>query len=308
MTRRGSKSMFSQFNHAINQNFVPGSSKYSDKHDINYVKQEKIYSYGDREQLRDTANSFSQFCKENGIKKIKDISKDDIKGFLATKTNTCTQRTIDQYASRINKLMTLSSNTYKFNVISINQKEIPTSTKGSIRTIAMSEDDYQKAFVGNRECHAQRGVELAHAFGLRSNEIVRLQVSDIQGDRIHVIHGAKGGRERIIIAETSEQRKVIAKLSNYATKHNLGSNDRIIPIAKSSLHKYEREHLHKNFDDKYKHTNNHAIRKNYAERTYQSYRNQGLDHKSAWGKTSLNLGHSYDRMQLFKVYCPSIKS
>lgn len=306
MTRRGTKSMFSQFNYAINQNFVPGTSKRDDKQDINYIKQNKIYSYGDREQLRDTANQFSKYCKNNNIKQIKDISQNDIKYFLEDRAKTCTQRTVDQYASRINKIMNLSANTYGFDKIRINQSDIPKSSKNAIRTHSMSESDYKKAFESNRECKAKIGVEIAHAFGLRSNEIVRLQVEDIKEDGLHVLHGAKGGRERYIKAETQEQRNLIVKLSNIAYKRDLGLNDRIINIDKSSLHKYEREHLKACFGDKYKHTNNHAIRKNYAERTYLRYKEQGLSHKEAWGRTSVNLGHSFDREQLFKIYCPNL--
>ena len=307
MTRRGSKTLFSQFNYAINQSFQPGTSKNNEKYGINYNKQEKIYSYADREQLRDTANAFSQYCKEKGIKLIKDIKESDIKGFLSIKAETCTQRTIDQYASRINKLMTLSGNNYHFNPIRISSNNVPKTQKGAIRTFAMSEYDYQKAFFSNRDSKAKMGVELAHEFGLRSNEIVCLQVGDIKGDRIHICHGSKGGRERTIIAETYQQKELIIKLSNYAKKKDLSDNDRIVNISKSSLHKYERIHLRENFGEKYKHSNNHAIRKNYAERTYLRYRSEGNSHKEAWGKTSLNLGHSFDRETLFKVYCPNLK-
>lgn len=306
MTRRGSKTLFSQFNYAINQSFQPGTSKNNEKYGINYNKQEKIYSFADREQLRDTANIFSQYCKEKGIKLIKDIKESDIKGFLSIKAETCTQRTIDQYASRINKLMTLSGNNYHFRPIRISSNNVPKTQKGAIRTFAMSEYDYQKAFFSNRDSKAKMGVELAHEFGLRSNEIVCLQVGDIKGDRLHISHGSKGGRERTIIAETLQQKELIIKLSNYAKEKDLSDNDRIINITKSSLHKYEREHLKKHFGQKYNHTNNHAIRKNYAERTYLRYRQEGKSHKDAWGKTSENLGHSFDREGLFKVYCPTL--
>ena len=306
MSRNRIKSIFNQFNYVISQNFTPGASKYQDKHDINYNRQNTIYSYADREQLRDTAKTFGQFCKDEGIKQVKDIKQEHIVKYLDMKSKTCTQRTIEQDASRINKLMNMSSNTFKMDLVHVSTKDIPKSQKRSIRTFAMPESDYQKAFEDNRDSRAKMGVQLAHEFGLRSNEIVCLQVGDIKGDRLHISHGSKGGRERIIIAETKEQKDLIKKLSDYAKRKDMSDSNRIIGIAKTSLHKYEREHLKKHFGQKYNHTNNHAIRKNYAERTYLRYRQEGKSHKDAWGKTSENLGHSFDREGLFKVYCPNL--
>ena len=82
--------------------------------------------------------------------------------------------------------------------------------------------------------------------------------------------------------------------------------ERIIPIRPKSINQNIRRHLMAcNLD--YKHNHCHAIRKNYAQNLFDSYRqNKGYTMKQALDCVSKNLGHSGGREDIFRVYLTNI--
>ena len=70
------------------------------------------------------------------IREIRQIKPDHVQGFLAAKSSTATQATLDQYGSRFNKLERLVNDSYKSCSVDFHSVVVPSSTKcsGKVRT------------------------------------------------------------------------------------------------------------------------------------------------------------------------------
>ena len=65
----------------------------------------KIYSFSERNNLRQTAMELADYCKASyDVKQIKDISFGMARRFMKEKAKTCNQTTLNNISSRLNKL------------------------------------------------------------------------------------------------------------------------------------------------------------------------------------------------------------
>ena len=159
--------------------------------------------------------------------------------------------------------------------------------------IAALRDSYKVGSTGHT------AVSLASATGCRCSELVRLKPEQIQITQstatVQVI-GGKGNRDRQITITDPQGVKVLADIKATATP-----GERILPCKSGSLQKSINRHMATlagsnggSMKAEYKHTGFHSIRKNFAQREFDRYRQnhtrqQSLDH------VSRQLGHGAGR-------------
>lgn len=293
--------------HVIDSNFSPGQDKRNDKFDSN-MEREKIYSFSERNNLRQIGMEIATFSKANyGVKQIKDITKDMVKEFMSVKSQTCNQTTLNNYTSRINKLEGLVNQTYKScNVHWSNLRGESKIGEDKLRDIPMDKGDFDKLIAyakdNNLTSKAILGVELSGAFGLRVSEVCKLQVRDIdlEAMKLH-IHQSKGGLSRDLIIK-EEHKDFLQKIIQ--GRDNI---ERLVPIKEDSVNKWIREILPKvNGIDATKYlkakTGVHSIRKMWATERYRELILHGLDEKDACNKVANELGHGDNRWDVVKNY------
>ncbi|EJO5347068.1 site-specific integrase [Clostridium botulinum] len=293
--------------HMIDSNFNPGQDKRNDKFDESMEKT-KIYSFSERNNLRQVGMEIATFSKANyGVKQIKDITKDMVREFMSVKSETCNQSTLNNYTSRINKLQDLVNQTYKS--CNLEWSNIRVDSKigeDKLRDIPMHKGDFDKLIAyardNNLTSKAILGVELSGAFGLRVSEVCKLQVRDIdlEGMKLH-IHQSKGGLSRELNIK-EEHKDFLQKIIQ--GKNN---NEKLVPIKEDSVNKWIRETLPKVYGiDATKYLNAktgvHSIRKMWATERCRELISQGLDEKDACNKVSNELGHGDNRWDVVKNY------
>jgi len=293
--------------HMIDSNFNPGQDKRNDKFDDNMGK-EKIYSFSERDNLRQVAMELVAFSKVTfEVKQIKDISYNMARDFMKSKISTCNQTTLDNYSSRLNKIERLVNKTYKScNVDWSNIKVQSTIGQDKLRNIPMGIGDFEKLIAYAKDngltSKGILGTQLAGAFGLRVSEVCKLQVRDIDlvNMKIH-IHESKGGLSRDLFIK-EEYKELLEK-----SLVNKTSLDRLVPIKEDSVNKWIRETLPKveGIDaSKYikAKTGIHCIRKMWASQRYKELITLGLNDKDACNKVSVELGHGENRWDVVKNY------
>ncbi|MDK0628322.1 integrase domain-containing protein [Clostridium perfringens] len=295
-----------QFLNAINSNFKEGMDKHSIKAD-GQMNGTRIFSYADRENLKDVASNFSNYMKENHseIKMVKDIKPEHIQNFLNSKANNCSRKTLEQYGSKFNKLENLVNSTYGTNA-SYKGFVVPATVEQTkIRNVAMSKSDFKKLENGfsNSKSSAKEAIQLTSKLGLRVSECTKLQGRDINLEKgtVHVADG-KGGRDRDVKIRP-EDKGYFANL-----KASVGDRERICPVQNDSINKAVQRQMERvGIANKYQDTSIHAIRKMYAQEQYDRYREQGLEINQALGQVSVDLGHSENRLELMREYVLDIK-
>lgn len=301
-----------QFKTCIDNSFKEGMSKRSIKRNkANKNINTKTYSYADRKNLTDVSANFSNWMKDNNpkIKQIKDVTLDHVQNFLNAKADDgCSADTIKQYKSIMGKIGDLANNYYSSANVDFKSTVVPsTQEQTKIRNIDMSEEDYNKLVnkISQGQSQAYKAVVMAHAAGLRVAECAKIQQRDIKdngnGTVTVFVADGKGGRDRNVLVTNIHDAKNLLDLRDSV----FSPMDRIVPIQYGSINKAINRAI-SNMDGMQKYTDAktsiHSIRKNYAQRNYDSLKEQGLNSKEAWGKTCVNLGHSADRMDLFKTY------
>lgn len=305
-----------QLNRAMYECFAPGESKHS------YIRENgdtgaKIFSYSHVNQIKDLAKNFGSFMKQNypETKFVKDIKQSQIEHFLRAKSSKCKQSTLNRYMSNFDKLERCCKETYpsfkaSFHVdrraVRLENERLNPGANAKMRTLVMSDSDFNKAMEkGRKNCESKTALEVCKAFGLRSEEVVSLRFRDVlTGEKLVVEHG-KGNRERTILVTNSEQRNVLNKLCEDFKNKGFESPDaKVFGVKKDTVNKYLQTNLNKSGITKYNEnkTGIHAIRKNFATKQYYELRDFGLNHEEAWGRVSNDLGHGYQRTELFKVY------
>lgn len=294
-----------QFLNAINSNFKEGMDKHSIKAD-GLMDKTRIFSYADRENLKDVASNFSNFMKENysDVKMVKDIKPEHIQSFLNNKSDNCSRKTLEQYGSKFNKLENIVNNTYNINA---NYKGfvVPAGKENTkIRNVAMTKNDFKKLENGfaNSKSNAKEAIQLSAKLGLRVSETVKLQGRDIDLNKGTVfVKDGKGGRDRHIPIR-AEDKGYFANL-----KASVGETERICPVQSDSINKAVQRCMERvGISEKYQDTSIHSIRKMYAQEQFNSYREQGMEIDKALGAVSVDLGHSENRLELMKEYVLNI--
>ncbi|MGL5646819.1 MAG: tyrosine-type recombinase/integrase [Clostridium sp.] len=309
MARVKSRSIKQQLYYAINQNFKEGMDKHSLKKD-GKMDGIRIFSYADRKNLVDFTANFANWMsvKHTEIRKVKDINSMHVQEFLDFKGKTCSKATVEQYMSKSNKMQRLINKTYNLN----NKLDIKLPEKikhkQKIRDKQMAVKDWEnlKKIVNP---NASKALDIGRYFGLRVSAVVKLEKRDINIKEGYVkVVDSKGKKTRKVDITTEKQMEVAKRLYNSV----LGAKERIVPIQPSSVNKeLNRKMEQLGIKQNYEKTSTHAVRKLYAEETFNRVRETGMTVMEAREYISEQLGHTQERgdsdEELMKTYVRSLR-
>ena len=328
-----SHSLKHQIKIAIDECFITGADKHSIKREMQKNKQKnkdigttkrdmkksnkhknydhRIYSYADRKNLMDTAMGFVNYLRENypDIKYVKQIKPKHCFAFLQSKVNTCTQATIVQYSSRLQKLSRVINKHYNIHTKYI--CEIPKADKsGELRTKVMTREDLKLICDTSNDCTSKRALLLTGETGLRVTSLVRLKVCDVNFEKKTLfVFEDKGKRSRTIPINDA----AVDYLKSYCSG-KIGHDYIFTPegskkhISADTVDEFLRENAVKCGITTYRDakTGVHAIRKMVALELYYQKRADGMDYKPAVMYVLKYLGHSSYRKDLVRRYLPGI--
>lgn len=303
-----------QFRYAIEQSCRFGADKHSMKHNRaeNGNMKARTLSYSDRKNLIDVSSNFANWMKENhaDIKELKDVTSNHVQEFLNNKAQTCTSATVEQYQSKFSKLETLVNSTYTNANVCYTNTVTPVSSNNTeqLRSKSMTDSDFNKLNNYMTEnCRSDNGVkalQLSYHAGLRVSECAKLQQRDIKinNDGTATVHVAdsKGCRTRDVHIVDRNSVQALTELRDSVQ----GPTDRIVPIQAESINRSINRAMDKCGMQEYRSckTSIHSVRKSFAQREYDRYKEEGLEPKQAWDRVSEELGHGKNRDDLYKTY------
>lgn len=303
-------------NHAIQENFCPGESKRSAKFQLQGKTDNKIYSYAHKDGLHSTAKDFAKFIKETfGTRTVYEIDYKQLVAYLEHKAENCNEKTLLKIASHLAKLELCCKYTYSRKKINWNTKElvVPISanntgiTKDKPMDWATSQKVIDYMTRPGTHSEAYRSLELSRLLGMRVEETVNARANRFHLEpckdypfgfvEIGKGDGAKGNRPRIIPIQTTEQLEALKLLCSGRT-----GNDFIVQKSKIGNQPLEKKSVSKSFNralktlglEQYKGNLNHALRKDWAQRSYDLYRENHTKSESVRYVNRI-LGHGEER-------------
>lgn len=206
MARRNLKYQFLQ---AINNSFRENMDKHSDK--ANGIRNtDKIYSYSSRSNLIDLSANFANYMRVTypEVHKVSEIQTEHIQSFLNSKTENCSQSTLNQYSALFRKIEKCVNAKYHCDV-NYSCAVIPASCKnggGKIRNFMLSQNDFETLIKSTSNQNLKKALILSYHFGLRAAECAKLKFEDIKSNGISIID-SKGKRSRFVPAESEQQKR-----------------------------------------------------------------------------------------------------
>jgi hypothetical protein len=255
------------------------------KHDIKHENRGKIgvWSYGTKMDLLNKIDTFSGWCKENGINKLEKVNKALITQFLEDKSNEgCTDRTVEAYRSALGRLGVLSGQDW--NVQKVISRGRAAADRGAESVICKADYDKLIAY-----CHANPSkssvcILLEREIGVRVGDMaygVKIAENSLKID-------SKNGRvcTRVI---TPKVREII---ESEPFKAMIDSHGRVHAPKDDSLNKYLRR-----VEDKLglERHSFHDLRRYVAQEKYDEYRHNGADRTQALNKVGEWLNHGDNR-------------
>lgn len=303
-----------QFKYAIEQSCRFGADKHSMKrnHAENGSLKARTLSYADRKNLIDVSSNFANWMKENhsDIKELKDVTSNHVQEFLNQKAQTCTSATIEQYQSKFSKLEALVNSTYRNADVSYTNTVTPTCSNHTekLRSKSMNDSDYNRLKNYMTEnCRSDNGakaLQLSYHAGLRVSECAKLQQRDItineNGTATVHVADSKGCRSRDVHIVNRDSVQALTELRDSVQS----PTDRIVPIQAESINRSINRAMDRCGMQEYRSckTSVHSVRKCFAQREYDRYKEEGLEPRQAWDRVSEELGHGKNRDDLYKTY------
>lgn len=277
-----------------------------DKHSAKAQKEmgtHKIYSYADRNNLKDFGANLSNWLKVEhpDIKQVKDIDKSIVQEFINNKAKTVTGQTIKQYISKLGKLEKIINHRYQTANVDFLVEKPETKNPDKIRAVTFTREEYNQVMQyykkNGSKSQAVLAIDLAGILGLRVEETTQIMPKDLRGNTFH-IHKSKGARSRNIKITNEEREYLKEKFKGYR------EDEYIVKIQPDSVNKSLSRTLEKLGIERFKKTKSgvHAIRKMRAQEIYDEVRRQGMSKQEAMNYTSHYLGHGNDRKALIEVY------
>ena len=294
-----SKSLFYQFNSALDMCFVLHFDKHSDKHNPQSESDHIIKSLSAKSNLKDFAHDFAAFIKnEYGVKQVKQITPDMCQSFIERKSaEGCSLKTIKTYQSNFLKISKCVNKTFNIRTdysVSVDESRIENTE--TIKQFSFTRAEMEKILAAPRSCDSLIALNFAFQTGVRVNTLERLEVRHIDFKNKEItIFKDKGNRTRVL--SMSEE---TAKLLREQIK---GKNpqDKVFGVKKGSVNRYLRRRCEKlnictpNGEIK---SGVHSIRKLWAEENAERH---------GTAKTMVALGHGEQRSDLEQTYLHSKK-
>ena len=294
-----SKSLFYQFNSAIDLNYRHHFNKHGDKHNPESDSSHIVKSLSAKSNLKDFAHDFAAFIKsEHGVKQVKQITPDMCQSFIEQKSaEGCSLKTIKTYQSNLLKISKCANKAFNIRTdysVSVDESKIEKTE--TIKQYSFTRAEMEKILAAPRSCDSLTALKFAYQTGVRVNTLERLEVRHIDFKNNEItIYKDKGNRTRVL--PMSEE---TAKLLREQIK---GKNpqDRVFAVKKGSVNRYLRRRCEKlnirtpNAETK---SGVHSIRKLWAEENAERH---------GTAKTMVALGHGEDRKDLEDTYLHSKK-
>lgn len=250
-----------------------------------------------REARAGTARDLAAYFRQHNIqtRQAKDIKSRHVSGYIDWLKDRCSDRTLQNRMSHLRATISAAGG-----------REMPTNAQigidGARRAparVAMTTADYAQA----REQLAERGsggeraaLGLQRELGLRAGEAIQSPTSLAtwerqleRGERIHVLHGTKGGRDRYSHPVDRERALNAVREARTAVRGGKLIAGNTLKAARS---RYERECANVGLK---KEKSPHAARYAYAQDRIAAYIAAGYDRREARAATSLDLGHGDGR-------------
>ncbi len=294
-----SKSLFYQFNSALDMCFRLHFDKHSDKKNHETDNSHIIKSLSAKSNLKDFAHDFAAFIKsEYGVKQVKEITPDMCQSYIERKSaENCSLKTIKTYQSNLLKLQKCASRAFHIPKLdfSVSVDESKIEKTETIKEYSFTRAEMEKILAAPRSCDSLTALKFAYQTGVRVNSLERLEVRHIDFKNGITIHKDKGNRTRVL--PMSEE------TANLLREQIKGKNpqDKVFGVKKGSVNRYLRRRCEKlnictpNGDVK---SGVHGIRKLWAEQFAE---------KNGVAKTIVALGHGEDRKDLEDTYLHSKK-
>ena len=294
-----SKSLFYQFNSAIDLNYRHFFNKHGDKFNPESDSSHIVKSLSAKSNLKDFAHDFAAFIKsEYGVKQVKRITPDMCQSYIERKAaENCSLKTIKTYQSNLLKISKCANKTFNIRTdysVSVDESKIEKTE--TIKQYSFTHQEMEKILAAPRSCDSLTALKFAYQTGVRVNTLERLEVRHIDFKNGEItIYKDKGNRTRVL--PMSEE---TAKLLRQQIKGKSGK-DRVFSVKKGSVNRYLRRRCEKlnlrtpNGEIK---SGVHSIRKLWAEEFAE---------KNGVPKTMVALGHNFDRKDLESVYLHSKK-
>ena len=289
-----SKSLFYQFNSAIDLNYRHHFNKHGDKHNPESDSSHIVKSLSAKSNLKDFAHDFAAFIKsEYGVKQVRQITPDMCQSYIERKSaEGCSLKTIKIYQSNLLKISKCANKTFNIRTdFSVTIDESKIEKTETIKQFSFTRSEMEKILAAPRSCDSLIALKFAYQTGVRVNTLERLEVRhiDFKNGEITVFKD-KGNRTRVL--PMSEE---TAKLLRQQIKGKSGK-DRVFSVKKGSVNRYLRRRCEKlnlrtpNGEIK---SGVHSIRKLWAE-----------EHCKVHGKgaTLKALGHGEQRSDLEQTY------
>ena len=300
-----SKSLFYQFNSALDMCFVLHFDKHSDKHNPQSESDHIIKSLAAKGNLKDFAHDFAAFIKnEYGVKQVKQITPDMCQSFIERKSaEGCSLKTIKTYQSNLLKISKCANKAFNIRTdysVSVDESKIEKTE--TIKQFSFTRAEMEKILAAPRPSASLNALKFAYMTGVRVNTLERLEVRQLDFQRGEIlVFKDKGSRSRVLPMDEQT-----AKLLREQIK---GKNpqDKVFGVKKGSVNRYLRRRCEKlnirtpNGEIK---SGVHSIRKLWAEETAERYNNDG---KNGTKMVMSELGHSEDRKDLESTYLHSKK-
>ena len=306
----GKKNLKAQFQFAIQSCFQGnsrqsggfGASKHSDI--VTGQKNAKIYSWSSYHNRVDVACQFAAYVREHypEVREARQLTPEMAESFLLSKSGSCTTETLDCYRSNLASLGDNINRTYSTARVDLRvSKVVGTTANQPTRCKAMTDaqitalrDSYRPGSSGHT------AVTVAAVAGCRASEIVRLKPEHIEVKSSSLatvfIRGGKGNRDRTIQIHDPQDVKQLADI-----KASAAAGERLVPTKVGSIQKSLNRHMAKlsgssgnSMKAEFQHTGFHSIRKNYAQREYDRYR-QTHTRQESLNHVSAQLGHGEGR-------------
>ena len=294
-----SKSLFFQFNTAIDLNYRHFFNKHGDKFNPESDSSHIVKSLSAKSNLKDFAHDLSAFIKsEYGVKQVKQITPEMCQSYIERKSaEGCSLKTIKTYQSNFLKVSKCVNKTFNIRTdfsVTIDESEIKKTE--TIKQYSFTNEEMKKILAAPRTCDSLIALNFAFQTGVRVNTLERLEVRhiDFKNNEITIFKD-KGNRTRVLsMSEETE------KLLREQIK---GKNpqDKVFGVKKGSVNRYLRRRCEKlsictpNGEIK---SGVHSIRKLWAEEFAE---------KNGVPKTMVALGHGEDRKDLEDTYLHSKK-
>lgn len=294
-----SKSLFYQFNSALDMCFVLHFDKHSDKHNPQADSDHIIKSLSAKGNLKDFAHDFAAFIKnEYGVKQVKEITPDMCQSYIERKSaEGCSLKTIKTYQSNLLKLSKCANKAFNIRTdysVSVDESKIERTE--TIKQYSFTREEMQKILATPRQCESLSALRLAYDLGLRVGSLSRLEVRHINfQDNTLLVYKDKGNRSRVL--QMSDE---TAKFLRQQIKGK-DPQSKVFSVKPSSINTYLRRRctsLNLRTPNGEIKSGVHSIRKLWAEEFAE---------KNGVPKTMVALGHNFDRKDLEFVYLHSKK-